>query len=42
MSRKIIQMLIDKDDFIYALCDDGTFWSFYDNHWDRLESIPQD
>jgi hypothetical protein len=43
MSRKIIQILINDDNCVYALCDDGTVWfeSFENEVWLACPPIPQ-
>lgn len=45
--RKIIQIYIDHDNCLHALCEDGSLWirlqnSNDDFFWHRIEDIPQD
>ena len=41
--RKIIQILIDEDNYLIALCDDGTVWFYRHGEWQLYaKQIPQD
>ena len=45
--RKIIQIAVDAEGYLYALCDDGTIWiqtSMRRNEfsWSKTPSVPQD
>lgn len=43
--RKIIQLVIDSEDYVTALCDDGSIWIWlkYESRWTpRFTDIPQD
>ena len=44
MPRKIIQVVTDNSDGLWALCDDGTLWMMVNSgkRWQRCVSIPQD
>lgn len=41
--RKIIQIVHNTNNRLYAVCDDGTVWySYMDGPWKRVNDIPQD
>lgn len=48
--RKIIQISVDDEGYLHALCDDGSVWYQRNSivmgatiyHWERFIDIPQD
>jgi hypothetical protein len=40
--RKIVQVSVNDDVGLHALCDDGTVWAFYGSKWHQLPPIPQE
>lgn len=39
--RRVIQITVDEDGDLIALCDDGSIWRHSYGKWSRVTDIPQ-